>query len=148
MIEIARNLLSLTEANSTEFDPKAKHPIINVMEEQKFVTQKGGTMRLGNYLCDIKNKTMVLDAYGKNQVTERHRHRYEFNNKYKKDLEAKSVIFSGCNKERDLVEIFELTGHPWFVGCQFHPELVSKPMAAHPLFVGFIKKARKHQKTK
>jgi CTP synthase len=149
VIEAARHCAGLKGANSTEFDPHTPHPVIYLMEEwvdhqqtvQKRTTEtaKGGTMRLGVYPCRIDEKSLALEAYNKKLIFERHRHRYELNNAYRADLEKAGFIFSGVSPDKGLVEILELKGHPWFLGCQFHPEFKSKPMEPHPLFREFIK---------
>jgi CTP synthase len=136
VIEIARNVLKIAGANSTEFDPKCVDPVINMMEEQKAITDKGATMRLGSYDCALTPGTLAAKAYGATMVRERHRHRYEVNNAYLDVLKPVMVV-SGINPKRNLVEIMELKGHPWFVGVQFHPEFQSKPNRAHPLFAAF-----------
>jgi CTP synthase len=137
-IEFARHVANFRDANSTEFDKDSKHPVISLIEEQKKVKNLGASMRLGTYVCAIEKGTNALDAYKSAKINERHRHRYEFNNEFKKQLEDKGFVISGRNPERDLVEIVEIKDHPWFVGCQFHPEFKSKPDAAHPLFKAFI----------
>jgi CTP synthase len=139
LIEFARNVLKLKGASSTEFDKKTKYPVISLLEEQKGVMSKGGTMRLGAYPCVLLPNTRAEKAYGKKEILERHRHRYEFNNAYKKQFEDKGMIFSGMYKKENLVEIAELKGHPFMVGTQFHPEFLSSPLAPHPLFKEFIK---------
>ena len=144
VIEIARNVLKLPGANSTEFDPRSADPVINMMEEQKAITDKGATMRLGSYDCAILPGSLAAKAYGKPMVLERHRHRYEVNNAYVDRLSS-ALVFSGINPRRNLVEIIELKGHPWFVGVQFHPEFQSKPNMAHPLFAAFIAAAIRHR---
>ena len=141
VIEYARNVLGLTEAHSTEMDAETNTPIIGLMEDQKDITEKGGTMRVGAYPCKIKRDSLAHKIYGKNQINERHRHRYEFNNAYLERFEKAGMRATGINPESGLVEIVELTGHPWFVGVQFHPELKSTVMAPHPLFVHFVKAA-------
>ncbi|QXD24151.1 CTP synthase [Opitutia bacterium ISCC 51] len=143
VIEFARNVLNLSEANSPEFDENTPHPVVHLMEDQKEVTQKGASMRLGAYKCDLVEGTTSREAYGKDAVDERHRHRYEFNNAYLEDLAKNGLKVAGVNKKRDLVEIVEIEDHPWFVGVQFHPEFKSKPFKAHPLFGSFIKAALK-----
>lgn len=146
VIEYARNVLGLADANSREFDEKTAHPVIDLMEEQKKVTQKGGSMRLGAYECRLLPNTFSIQAYGTETIQERHRHRFEYNNAYREQLVTAGLRVGGVNPERDLVEIVEVADHPWFVGVQFHPEFQSKPMAAHPLFAGFIAAAiRKKQ---
>jgi CTP synthase len=141
VIEFARNVLGIRNASSTELDEDTKNPIIDLMEEQKQVTMKGGTMRLGTYKCNVKKGSKASQAYGKSKIQERHRHRYEFNNKYLDRLEKAGMIATGFNPETGLVEIVELKDHPWFVGCQFHPELKSTVSTPHPLFVRFVKAA-------
>jgi CTP synthase len=143
VIEFGRSILNYKNANSSEFNPKTKYPVIDLMAEQKKVTAKGGTMRLGQYPCVIKAKTKAAKAYGSLKINERHRHRYEFNPAYKKAYEKRGMVFSGINPGTKLTEIIELTDHPWFVACQFHPEFKSRPLSAHPLFREFIKAAAK-----
>jgi len=138
IIEIARNVCGMKGANSTEFDHRTKFPVISLLEEQRHVADKGATMRLGAYACALKKGTLAYQAYKQDKISERHRHRYEFNNKYRAVFEKNGIVFSGINPEKDLVEIIELKNHPWFVACQFHPEFKSKPDRAHPLFSGFI----------
>ena len=145
-IEVARNVLGLQGANSTEFDKLSKYPVIDMMVEQKSRSGLGGTMRLGAYACRVKKGTHAAEAYGRDLVQERHRHRYEFNNAFRMDFEEHGVIFSGVNPETNLVEIMELKDHPWFVAVQFHPEFHSRPVAAHPLFAAFIKHALEYGK--
>jgi CTP synthase len=145
VIEIARNVLKLPGADSTEFDIQCLNPVINMMEEQKAITDKGATMRLGSYDCAILPGTLAAKAYGTSMVRERHRHRFEVNNAYIEQLK-KTLVFSGVNPQRNLVEIIELKGHPWFVGVQFHPEFQSKPNRAHPLFAAFIAAAIRHKR--
>ena len=137
-IEFARNVCKLRGANSTEFDKNTQDPVISLLEEQKKVVDMGGSMRLGAYPCHLLKRSLSYKAYKKEEISERHRHRYEFNNKYKKSFEKQGLVFSGINRENDLVEIIELKNHPWFVACQFHPEFKSKPDKAHPLFKNFI----------
>lgn len=141
VIEFGRNVLQLESVHSTEFDQKAKHPVICLMEEQAEVVQLGGTMRLGSYNCDLKKDTNCFAAYGKKRIEERHRHRFEFNNAYLKQYEKAGMIISGTNPETGLVEIVEIPSHPYFVGVQFHPELKSTVENPHPLFVAFVKAA-------
>jgi CTP synthase len=143
VIEFARNVLGLKGANSTEFDPDTKDPVISLLEEQKKVKQYGGTMRLGAYQCKLKRKTLAWRAYRKEIIYERHRHRYEFNNYYRKLFERKGMIVSGVYPKKNLVEIIELKDHPWFLACQFHPEFKSRPLEPHPLFREFIREALK-----
>jgi CTP synthase len=141
VIELARDLCGLEGANSSEFDMDTEYPVIDLMEEQKAVSKLGGTMRLGAYPCKLKKNTLAYGAYGKVEISERHRHRYEVNNRYREALEGVGVVLSGLSPDGNLVEIVELKGHPWFLGCQFHPEFKSRPLAPHPLFRGFIKAA-------
>ncbi len=148
VVEFARNVLGLKDANSTEMDPNTSHPIIALMEEQKKIDQMGGTMRLGSYACDLKKGSKAAIAYGKTKIQERHRHRYEFNNAYLDQIQAKGMIASGKNPDTGLVEIFELKNHPWFVGVQFHPEYKSTVLNPQPLFVRFIQAAIDNKKVK
>jgi CTP synthase len=139
VIEFARDVLGLDKAHSTEMSLKTTDPVIDLMEEQKGVTEKGGTMRLGAYPCVIKPGTRTYEAYGATEINERHRHRYEFNNKYLKAFEDAGMISTGVNPETSLVEIMEIPAHKWFIGVQFHPEYSSTVLKPHPLFVSFIK---------
>ncbi|HLP71717.1 MAG TPA: CTP synthase [Bacteroidales bacterium] len=139
VIEFARNVLNLEGADSTEFNHKTKYPVIDLMEEQKSIIDKGGTMRLGGYKCVLIKNTKSFEAYHKTEITERHRHRYEFNNKYIDDFREHGMIAVGVNPDSDLVEIIEIPSHKWFVGVQFHPEYSSTVLNPHPLFVSFIK---------
>lgn len=158
VIEIAQHLAGLKGANSTEFDRNTPHPVICLLEEwvdrnrviqkRNEETPKGGTMRLGAYPCRLMEGSLALKAYGRKLISERHRHRYEFNNAYQEALEKVGVRFSGVSPDQQLVEIIELKGHPWFLGCQFHPEFKSKPMAPHPLFREFIKASLLYGKKK
>lgn len=148
MIEFARNVLDFKSADSIEMNELTEHPVINLMEEQKNLTQMGGTMRLGAYKCDLKKKSHAYKAYRKAKVTERHRHRYEFNNDYFAQFEEAGMQMTGINPDTNLVEIVELQNHPWFVGVQFHPELRSTVSKAHPLFVAFVKAAIEYQVAK
>ncbi len=141
VIEFARNVIGMKGASSTEMDPDTEYPVIYLMEGQKNLTQLGGTMRLGSYPCELTKNTKASAAYGKPKINERHRHRYEFNNKYLKEFEQNGMIASGKNPEGGLVEIMELKDHPWFLGTQFHPEYKSTVLNPHPLFVRFIKAA-------
>jgi len=147
VIEYARNVLGLERANSTEFDSKTPHPVINMMEEQKQVIDKGATMRLGSYECALTPGTIASKAYGKESIRERHRHRFEVNNAYVGQLQRSGMMVSGINPRRNLVEIIELKNHPWFVAVQFHPEFQSKPNQPHPLFAAFVGAALKNQKS-
>lgn len=148
VVEFARNVLKLKKANSSEVNPKTPHPVIDMMESQKKVTEKGGTMRLGSNPCEITKGTKAFYIYGKTRITERHRHRYEFNNKYLSQFEEKGMVASGMNPDNKLVEIVELKEHPFFVGVQFHPELKSTVLNPHPLFVKFVKAAMDYSKNK
>jgi CTP synthase len=148
VIEFARNVLKLSEANSTEFNAKTPDPVINMMEEQKRVKQLGGTMRLGGYECMLKRNSQVHKSYQKTRVTERHRHRYEFNSEYAKKFEKKGMIMTGMNPDTELVEIIELRDHPYFVGTQFHPEYQTTVESPHPLFLSFINAAYAHKMKK
>jgi len=135
-------------ANSSEFDENNKYPVIDLMEEQKKIKNMGATMRLGSYKCKLLKNTKSHDAYGKDLISERHRHRFEFNNEFRQPLEEKGLIISGISPDDFLVEIIELADHPWFVGCQFHPEFKSRPNMPHPLFISFVEAAFKHSKKK
>lgn len=141
VVEFARNVLDLENANSTEMSEKTPHPVIDLMENQKKITMKGGTMRLGAYKCKLKPKSKAAEIYTNPEISERHRHRYEFNNEYLKQFEKKGMIATGINPESNLVEIIELKNHPWFIGVQFHPELKSTVAHPHPLFVDFVRAA-------
>jgi len=147
VVEFVRNVMKISDAASTEIEPATKHPVIDLMEDQKKITMKGGTMRLGAYKCNLVKGTKVYSIYGKSKISERHRHRYEFNNKYLKQMEKKGMIASGINPETGLVEIIELKNHPWFIGTQYHPELKSTVLKPHPLFVKFVKAALDFHKT-
>jgi CTP synthase len=146
VIEFSRNVLGMQGAHSTEMDPETKFPVIDIMEDQKKVTRKGGTMRLGEYTCSITKNTKAAGVYGKQKITERHRHRYEFNNKYLKKFEDAGMVAAGVNPDNNLVEIVEIKNHPWFIGVQFHPEYKSTVETPHPLFVKFIKAALDHSR--
>ena len=138
-IEFARHKIGLARANSQEFDPTAPDQIIHLMEDQKAVSQKGGSMRLGSYPCRVKGRTKAQEAYGESMIGERHRHRYEFNNDYRQQFLEAGMTFSGVSPDDALVEIMELSDHAWFLGCQFHPELKSRPFKPHPLFREFVR---------
>ena len=144
VIEFARNILGYKDAHSTEMDEGTKYPVIDLMEEQKEITEKGGTMRLGAWDCKIKEGTKVHKSYNKTFIRERHRHRYEFNNTFLKAFEDAGFLASGINPDSNLVEIMELTGHPFFIGVQFHPEYSSTVMKPHPLFIQFVKSSLDH----
>lgn len=148
VIEFGRNVLGLKDAHSTEMNANTPHPVINMMEEQKKINMMGGTMRLGAYPCDIQSNTLAYEIYGTNKITERHRHRFEFNNDYLADFENAGMIASGKNEETGLVEIIELPSHPFFIGVQYHPELKSTVEKPAPLFVHFIAAAKKYNEAK
>lgn len=143
VIEYARNVLGLKDANSTEFRPDSPDPVISLIEEQMDIDQMGGTMRLGSYPCKIKKNTLAFSEYKQELIYERHRHRFEFTNKYKQRFEEKGMILSGISPDENLIEIVEIPEHPWFIGVQFHPEFTGKPTKPHPLFAGFIRAAVK-----
>jgi CTP synthase len=138
VIEFARNVAGLKGANSTEIDATTPHPVVDFMADQRNVTDKGATMRLGAYPCVLSPGTKAAAAYGTSEISERHRHRYEVNNDYRAALSAKGMVFSGLSPDHRLVEMIELPDHPYFVGCQFHPEFKSRPQEPHPLFQAFI----------
>ena len=146
VVEYARNVLNLADAHTTEINPKSSNPVIDLMEHQKKVTDKGGTMRLGSYPCKLDEHSKAFECYNKADIKERHRHRYEFNNDYKTKLEAAGMKTTGINPESNLVEIIEIAKHPWFVGVQFHPEYKSTVANPQPLFVGFINAAITYSK--
>jgi len=141
VIDYARNAAGLKSANSSEFDNKTEHPVIHLMDQQRNITEKGGTMRLGSYPCRITPGTLAEKLYGKTGINERHRHRYEVNNEYREKLSDAGLVFSGLSPDGQLVEIIELPSHPYFIAGQFHPELKSHPMNPHPLFAGLVKAA-------
>ncbi|MCH8330761.1 MAG: gamma-glutamyl-gamma-aminobutyrate hydrolase family protein, partial [Bacteroidetes bacterium] len=138
----------LKQAHSTEINKKTPYPVIDLMDGQKKITKKGGTMRLGACPCKVKKGSKVHSIYGKENISERHRHRYEFNNKYKQAFEKAGMSSSGINPDNKLVEIIELKDHPWFIGVQFHPELKSTVLNPHPLFGQFIKASKEHKLAK
>ncbi len=157
-VEFARNVAGLKDADSTEFNPKTPHPVIYFIKEwydyrtsrvqvRDEATDLGGTLRLGSYPCRLQPGTNAMAAYGREMIDERHRHRYEFNNEYRRALVEKGLVISGASPDDQLVEIVELADHPWFLGCQFHPEFKSRPMQPHPLFTAFIEAALKHQES-
>ncbi|MFI0430711.1 CTP synthase [Mariniflexile sp. HMF6888] len=148
VIEFARNVLGIKDADSTEMSPDTSNPVIALMEDQKTITDKGGTMRLGAWDCELKMGSAVRDIYKAENIKERHRHRYEFNGKYKEQMEAAGLIATGLNPETGLVEIVELPSHPWFIGVQYHPEYKSTVANPHPLFVAFVKAALNYKKKK
>ncbi|MBB6611891.1 CTP synthase [Pontibacter sp. Tf4] len=147
-VEFARNVLGLEGANSTEMDENTSHPVIDLMEGQKEITQKGGTMRLGAYSCELKKGSKAFSIYGKSKISERHRHRYEFNNEYIAAFEEAGMMATGINPDTGLVEVIELQSHPWFVAAQYHPELKSTVVNPHPLFTKFVKAAMNYTKSK
>lgn len=144
VIEFARNIVGWKEANSIEFNKKTPYPVIDIMDDQKSITSKGGTMRLGAYKCILAKYTKAYNAYKVTSIDERHRHRFEFNNKYREEFEKYGMIISGTSPDNSLVEMIEIKNHPWFVGCQFHPELKSRATRAHPLFREFVKASVKY----
>jgi CTP synthase len=146
-MDFARNVCDLKGANSSEFSEDTPHPVIHLMESQRKIYKKGGTMRLGAYPCELIKGTVAAELYGKPKIEERHRHRYEFNNDYKEAMSEKGLIFSGLSPDGELVEIVEYPEHPYFVACQFHPEFQSTPMKSHPLFKGFLAAAMKASET-
>ena len=141
VIEFGRNVLGYKGAHSTEFDTSTPYPVIDMMEMQKKISGLGGTMRLGTYPCHLQNGSIAADVYGTGNISERHRHRFEFNNEYKEAFSQAGMTSVGLNEKDNLVEIIELKGHPWFVGVQFHPEYRSTVANPHPLFVKFIEAA-------
>lgn len=148
VIEYARNVCGFSDANSTEWDDETANPVIHLMSDQNGVVNMGGTLRLGNWLCEIRNGTKTASVYREESILERHRHRYEFNNDYRDVMAGKGLTFSGVNPDRDLIEIVELEDHPWYVGCQFHPEFKSRPNRPHPLFFGFVQQALQYSRNK
>ena len=159
VIEFARNLADLNGAHSQEFDKNTPFPVIYLMiewyddktgtlQKRDITSDKGGTMRLGAYPCVIKKDSLAYSAYGISSISERHRHRYEFNNAFKERLEEKGLVISGTSPDGTLVEMVEIKGHPWFLGCQFHPEFKSRPMNPHPLFREFIRASLAYSKTR
>jgi CTP synthase len=145
VVEYAQHVLGLPDAASTEVNPHTPHPVIDLMPDQKKITKKGGTMRLGAYPCELRKKSKAQHVYGSSHISERHRHRYEFNNAYRDQLEQAGMLCTGINPDSDLVEIIELKDHPWFIGVQFHPELKSTVENPHPLFAGFIKASMEYR---
>ena len=145
VVEFARNVCNIEDACSSEFKKDCGEPVIHLMEEQKAISKKGGTMRLGAFPCSLVKGTLAHEAYNAIEISERHRHRYEFNNAYRDVLTQKGMILSGIYKDKDLVEVVEIADHPWFLGCQFHPEFKSKPLIPHPLFKAFVRAALAHR---
>ena len=148
VIEYARNVLGWNDANTTEVNPKTEKPVIALMDEQMHITDMGGTMRLGAQKCTVKEGTKAYEAYGEVHISERHRHRYEFNNEYKEELVAAGLHTSGINPDSGLVEVVEVEDHPFFVGVQYHPEYKSTVLNPHPLFVSFVKAADEYRQKK
>jgi CTP synthase len=146
IVEFARHVCGLEGANSSEFNASTPHPVIALLAEQQGIAEKGGTMRLGAYPAALLEGSLAHQAYQTLQISERHRHRYEVNNQYRKILGTKGMVFSGLSPDEKLVEISELRDHPWFLGCQFHPELKSRPQAPHPLFREFIHAALREKR--
>ncbi len=149
VIEFARNILGLTDANSSELDPHTQNPVVDLMPDQENVTVLGGTMRLGSYPCELHPESRSYAEYGKKNIGERHRHRYEINNRYREAFAKNGLLLAGLSPDHHIVEMVELSDHPWYVACQFHPEFKSRPNRPHPLFVGFIRSSRaNHVSTK
>lgn len=146
IVEFARNVCGLEGANSREFNASTPHPVIALLAEQQAISEKGGTMRLGAYPAVLQEGSLAHQAYQTLHISERHRHRYEVNNHYRELLAAKGIVFSGLSPDQKLVEISELRDHPWFLGCQFHPELKSRPQIPHPLFREFIHAALREKR--
>jgi CTP synthase len=147
-IEFARNVVGLADANSSEFDPATAHRVIYKLRELRGVEELGGTMRLGAWPCKLEPDSLAHQAYGQTEISERHRHRYEFNREYEEPLVAAGLKITGTTPDGTYVEIVEIEGHPYFLGCQFHPEFKSKPLEPHPLFVSFLKAAHQHKRQK
>ena len=148
IIEFARNIMGYKDANSAEINPETTHPVIDILPEQKEVTDMGGTMRLGQYPCVLNPESKSYELYGASMIYERHRHRYEVNNDYRQDLLNGGMIFAGTSPDNHIVEMVEIPEHPWFVACQFHPEFKSRPNRPHPLFRGFVTAAAERMKNK
>ena len=142
VVEFARDALNLKDANSEEFDEICENPVIHIMYDQKDVTKKGGTMRLGSYPCILKKGSIAEKLYKTNEISERHRHRFEYNNDYREEMEKNGLMVSGTSPDGNLVEIVELKNHPYFIACQFHPEFKSRPDRPSPLFAGLVKAAK------
>ena len=148
VIEFARHVLGYADANSAEIEPTTTHPVIDLMPDQRDIEQRGGTMRLGQYPCVLDIRSRSYQAYGEELIYERHRHRYEFNNDYREQLEAAGLMLAGVSPDKHIVEMVEIPTHPWFVACQFHPEFKSRPNRPHPLFRGLVAAAVKRQQEK
>ena len=148
IVEYARDVLGYTDANSIELDPETTHPVIALMPDQEDVEDLGGTLRLGAYPCILKEGTRSRELFGKEEISERHRHRYEVNNKYRAEFEAKGMTVAGCSPDKRIVEMIEVVDHPYFVGTQGHPEFKSRPNHAHPLFRGLVTAAAAYAKEK
>lgn len=148
VVEFARDVLGYKDANSEEFDEASTCKVIHIMEEQIHIANKGGTMRLGAYPCNILKNTLAEKVYKTNKISERHRHRFEYNNKYREEMEKAGLICSGLSPDGNLVEIVELKSHPYFIASQFHPEFKSRPDKPHPLFVSLVKAAKENVKIK
>jgi len=148
VIEYSRNVLGLHQANSSEMDDKTPFPVIDLMETQKQVTEKGGTMRLGSWKCDLLEDSKVAAVYNETSIMERHRHRYEFNNDFKQQIENSGMKATGFNPDTGLVEIVEIPNHPWFIGVQYHPEYKSTVANPHPLFLSFVRAALNYKTKK
>jgi CTP synthase len=146
--EFARNVAGLEGANSTEVNPETAHPVIDLLPEQRGIEDKGATMRLGAYPCVLTTGSRTADAYGVTEISERHRHRFEFNPEYRERLESSGLVFSGSSPDGRLAEVIELPEHPFFIGSQFHPEFKSKPFDPHPLFEAFVRSAVKNHVSK
>src|SRR3989454_5899586 len=147
-IEFARNIVGWADANSSEFDSATDHKVIDLLPDQADIAEKGGTMRLGSYRCALRQGSLAARAYGRTEVEERHRHRYEVNNKHATQLQSRGLVLSGKCVGRELVEIVELPDHPWFLAVQFHPELKSRPHEPHPLFVDLVRAALERRRAR
>jgi CTP synthase len=145
LVEYAQDVLGLKDANTTEFDPATKNPVIDFLHDQYAGIKMGGTMRLGLYDCTVQKGTLAYKCYGETAIKERHRHRYEFNNQFKAQFEASGMVFSGINPQAGLAEIIEIPSHPFFIASQFHPEFTSRPLKPNPLFREFIAASIRHQ---
>jgi CTP synthase len=146
IIEFSRHVLGLTDSHSSEFAPECADPVISLLDSQREVTDKGGTMRLGAYPCRLRPGSKSAEVYGQPEVMERHRHRYEVSNRYRDTFVEHGLTLSGLSPDGSLVEMIELRSHAWFIGCQFHPELQSRPLRPHPLFAGFVAAAMRHRR--